>query len=238
MKAYHFGKATNVCRVAMLFLLAVIPAAFTAKAVAQAPASPASTYKLPSAIVGTVNLCPKTLWTIKQMPGCTRVDATPDEIQLAKDAMDVVNAIVKTEEFKNAVLTAKYDPKQMQLCPKQNCGGPQLTPQQIYDLIVQSSPQTLTVTYYRHHFLDKGNQGFESTSALDTVFGNLGKIKGDKGFLASLILHEWMHVLGFVHDTDTGPMCKSVPYEMNVIYEKLAPQLHQPPSASGCTNQQ
>jgi hypothetical protein len=227
----------NYCIRVPVFLLAAL--ALPVCALAQAPSQvQTSTEKVTSAQIGTVNLCPKTLWTIDQMPGCKRVEATPEEIKLAKDAMDIVNAIVRSNEFKNAVLIAKYDPKQMQLCPKQVCSGPQLTPQQVYDLMVQSSPQTLNVTYYTHHRPDKGNQGFESTSALDTVFGNLGKIKGDRGFLASLILHEWMHVLGFIHDTDTGPMCKSVPYEMNVIYEKVAPLLHQPPSTSGCTNQQ
>lgn len=220
-----------------VFLLAALPLSVCAPTQAPPPVR-APTNGVPSAQIGTVDLCPKSLWTINQMPSCTRIKASPEEIKLAMDAMDIVNAVVRSGEFKNAVLSAKYDPKQTQVCPKQVCSGPQLTPQQIYDLIVQSSPQTLNVTFYSHHWLDKGNQGFESASALDTVFGNLGKIKGDKGFLASLILHEWMHVLGFIHDPGIGPMCKSVPYEMNVIYEKVAPLLHQPPSTTGCTNQQ
>lgn len=229
MRAYYPFQASRLLCTSASFFVALLVAIYPLRA--QAPAA------VPSAIIGKIALCPKTVWTIKDVPGCQTVDASQNDISLANNALAVVNTMVKSDEFKAAVLGANFDPAQMKTCPKNAC-GPQMTKQQIYDLIVASAPQKINVTYYRHHWPDAGNQGFEDSSALDTVFGNDGKINGDQGFLASLMLHEWMHILGFVHDPKNGSVCRSVPYEMNVIYDKLAPVLHLPPSSSGCTNQQ
>jgi hypothetical protein len=80
-----------------------------------------------------------------------------------------------------------------------------------------------------------GNQGAEDSRALDTVFGNRGIIKGNRGFLASLMLHELMHLLGFQH-LDPAHECSSVPYSMNRIYGNVADQMNlaRPGSLNPC----
>jgi hypothetical protein len=193
----------------------------------------------PSAVKGTIGFCPNRLWKDKHIQSCQIVEATQDDKALAVAALDALNRLVKSDQFKTAVLAADFDPAQIKQCKSQDSCGPQLTKAKVYELMVSNSPQTINMIYYLHHWPDEGNQGFEYPTPPDTVFGNDEKIKGDEGFLASLMLHEWMHILGFRHD-NRKTRCHSVPYEMNAIYTMLShsPQLNLAPSDSGCLAKQ
>ena len=174
MRAYYpFQGSRLLCTSASCFV-AVVVAICPLRA--QAPAA-----TVPSAVIGKIALCPKTVWIIRDVPGCQTVDASQSDISLANNALAVVNTMVRSDQFKAAVLAANIDPTQMKTCPKDAC-GPQMTKQQIYDLIVASAPQKINVTYYRHHWPDAGNQGFEDASALDTVFGNDGRSTAIRAF--------------------------------------------------------
>jgi hypothetical protein len=217
MRTYYSSGITWLADFSKLLVLIVMFVICFIRSEAQAPAP-----GTPSAVIGTINFCRSKLWSIKQMPSCHRIEASQDDITLANNALAALNTLVKSDKFKAAVLAANFDPAQMKTCPNNVCGA-QLTKQQIYDLIVASAPQKINVTYYLHHWPNEVN----------TVFANDGKVRGDQGFLASLMLHEWMHILGFHHD-DSNTACRSVPYEMNRVYETVAPQLGLPPSASPC----
>jgi hypothetical protein len=227
MRAYYSSVVTWLADFSKLLALIVMFVICSIRSEARAPA-----LGTPSAVIGTINFCPSKLWSIKQMPSCHRIAASQDDITLASNALAALNTLVKSDKFKAAVLAVNFDPAQMKTCPNNLCGA-QMTKQQIYDLIVASAPQKINVTYYLHHWPDAGNQGFEDPNGVKTVFANDGKVRRDQGFLASLMLHEWMHILGFHHD-DSNTACRSVPYEMNRVYETVAPQLGLPPSVSPC----
>jgi hypothetical protein len=191
----------------------------------------------PSAAPGNIQSCPTTLRKDNGIHSCKIVGADQNAKALANGARGFLNALVSSPAFRDAVLAANFDPTQMKQCQSKDSCGPQLTKQQIYDLMVKNSPQTINVIFYTHHWPDEGNQGFEDSVPPNTVFGNIGKIGKNQGFLASLMLHEWMHILGFRHDNSTTT-CRSVPYEMNGIYATVAlnhPELKVPPSASPCS---
>ena len=194
----------------------------------------------PSAVLGEAKSCPNRVWTIKQVSGCSAVDGAPDDQALAQEATDALNTLVKSDQFKAALLAANFDPAQMtRKCEGELCNVP-ITREQLFELMVKNSPQKINVTLYLHHWPDRGNEGFEDDKSLDTVFGNRAKIDGSRGFLASLMLHEWMHILGFRHDEDNAT-CRSVPYEMNVIYAQVAansPELKLPTTTTGCSRTQ
>jgi hypothetical protein len=236
MRAYHFGEAIIAFCLAILLQLFVIPTAISPRSFAQAP-PPAPTATVPSAVVGNVKYCPKTIQHDTAIVGCKLVDASPADQQLTKDAMVELNKLLVSPQFKAAVLAANFDPAQMKKCANQNSCGPRLTNQQVYNMILANSPQKLDVTYYVHGVFSEGNQGFD-LSGVNTAFVNDKKVNGDKGYLASLMLHEWMHVLGFRHDS-THTWCESVPYKMNAIYAQVSqnfPELNLAKSDGGCTD--
>jgi hypothetical protein len=175
--------------------------------------------------LGTVNSCKHHIFSIKQLYGCTKVDIDPDDASLVKAALQDVNTALHSEQFKQAVLNEDFDPPQL----TRDCDGSGchilLTKKQLYDLLVSTSPKEIKVTLYDYLLpLTAGNQGSEDDRALGTVFANRKVVNGNQGFLASLMLHELMHLLGF-HHFDEAHTCSSVPYSMNRIYGKVATQL-------------
>jgi hypothetical protein len=181
----------------------------------------------PSVVVGSANSCGKNIFTIKHVNSCERVPLDPNETLLVQNAIQDLNTVLKSEEFKRAVLDQPFDARQM----IRNCDGDPLckvplTKEQIYEVLVSTSPEKINVTFYQYGSpFTRGNEGFEDSAALDTVFGNRKKIAGNRGFLASLILHEIMHLQGFQHLDDKN-RCSSVPYGMNSVYTKVSAQLH------------
>jgi hypothetical protein len=231
MRAYHLRKAVSLYRVTT-FLLLSGGAGVTSVVHAQT-----TTAAVPSAVVGDVKYCPKRISHDTAIVGCRLIDASPTDKTLTSDAVVVLNKLLSSPQFKAAVMAAHFDPAQMKKCANVNSCGPQLTKEQVYEMILASSPQKLGVTYYLHGTFSQGNQGFD-LAGINTAFVNDEKVHGDKGYLASLMLHEWMHILGFRHDSQ-HTWCESVPYQMNAVYAqvaKSAPKLNLPPLAFGCSD--
>lgn len=169
---------------------------------------------IPAVILGTANVCSSAVFRIKKLPSAPKSPLSTEQQQLVANAIQDLNVALSSPGFESAVINENFDPAQT--------GGK--SPQEIYDHIVQASPFRLGVTLYTDINPFSGNQGFEDDGSPEVVYGNLKAIRGNRGFLAALMLHEIMHMLGFQHK-DTKTYCASVPYSMNRIYGKLAPQL-------------
>lgn len=224
MRHYHiYGPTSALGRKAIALLCAL----FALLLASDMSAASGVEQSYPSLALGTLNSCADRILTIKQLYGCSKVPANQQDITLAQEARDDLNAVLKSDQFRQAILNEHFDSPQM----IRNCKGPGcnviLTKQQLYDLLVTTSPKQITVTFYDYLLpITAGNQGAEDSRAWDTVFGNRKIINGNRGFLASLMLHELMHLLGFQH-LDESHTCSSVPYSMNRIYGNVAAQLNQ-----------
>lgn len=168
----------------------------------------------PAVVLAAANVCSKSVWRIKNLPTTPRSPLSAQQQQLVEDSIQDLNAVLASPAFNTAVTSSTYD-------QTQTMGR---SPEAIYDLMVSSSPLQLTITLYTDKNPFSGNEGFEDESSPGTAYGNLKAIQGNRGFLASLVLHEIMHLLGFGHDKDK-PLCSSVPYSMNRIYASVAQSL-------------
>ena len=237
MRAYHVNGIQSLCKtIAVLIIVGAciksLAESWKCSVLVYAAADQAG---VPTVVLGDANTCGKSILTIKHVNACKKVPLESEEMLLVRDAIQDLNAVLRSEEFKRAVLVHNFDPQQM----IRNCeSGPlckvTLTEEQIYELLVSTSPEKINVTFYQYASpFTRGNEGFEDSTALDTVFGNRKKIARNRGFLASLMLHEIMHLQGFQHLDDTKT-CSSVPYGMNSIYSEVSAQLRLTSPVSPC----
>ncbi len=132
-------------------------------------------------------------------------NATKDEALMVNEAVELLNKALSTPLFKGLVLEAKFT----------ETGG--LTSEQVYQKLAGSklvaNVEMFTGNFRQNHIwhtvgLDIGD-GF--------VYANRYFVK-DKKTLASLMLHEMCHGLGFSHN---GYKPTSVPYTCNRIIEEV-----------------
>jgi len=161
-------------------------------------------------------------------------DAPPDQQALIDQAFAYANQVVAAPAFEIAV-------QHMDIpgCYQKNYYTPSFrySNQAVYDLMLLKSPTVLNVIWYdgSHPHGRGSNQGYEVNIYDNTIGANQNAVAQEMGtdrqaaFLASLILHESSHISGFQH-----PGCflhritRSVPYNMNDIYESVAQQLGLP----------
>ena len=168
--------------------------------------------------------------TASPHPSVTLADtigADEDEIPTIRNAAADLNQVLASAEFKDAVVHMHVS--QMEL------NGKQLTGSEVYDALVSGSPHPVKVemvSYKGISFIMRnwvwGTEGLEDPRFPDTCFVNRHKFNGQsdqEGWLASLMLHEASHMVGFEHDTDKSPLTDSVPYELNRIYASVAPKV-------------
>jgi hypothetical protein len=150
--------------------------------------------------------------------------ATPEEQAAIHEAVKDVNKVMASAEFKRAVL-------QMDAWGQKGYSG-----QQVYDLVVKNTPITIDVTIFEGDHAQNHQsrtEGYEDESSPKTCFTNRYFLTGygnNPGYLASLMLHESMHVLGFKHHGPGWMRAKYVPYRMNYIYDDVAKLLKLPTS--------
>lgn len=140
------------------------------------------------------------------------IDCNPAELPMIQEAYADLNKIVSSTAFEQQVINSAFT----------ETNG--MTSQQIYDLIVSSSPITVGFTMFTGSFIQNhitDTMGYEDPAHPGICFANRHFIQS-KEVCGSLILHETMHVIGFAH---LGVKATSVPYTMNRIYDIVVQQL-------------
>jgi hypothetical protein len=206
------------------YLLLLAPAAAVPQTLGSTPVTTSAT-PAPTITLGTTDACNRKLFRITSVLSCPKAPLSRAEPQLVQDAFDDLNLVLASNEFKQAVLATHFDPAQtLRDCDEPECKK-QMSPQDIYDLLTARSPIKVNVTLYNDSNPFSGNQGFEDDkNAPGIAFGNRDAIHNERGFLASLMLHETMHILGFRHYVQKTN-CGSVPYLMNQVYVEVAMKL-------------
>lgn len=178
-------------------------------------------------------------------PGTTiesLADATPEQKARTQEGVAYANKMLSSPEFKKAVIDLNVRVS----CFRDNYYHPDFrwSPQAVYDLFVSESPIRLNVVWYDGV---GNNEGYEVDVFKNSVGANRvaveragasaehpsnTKEEKEAGFLATLMLHESSHVLGFRHPTTCHFIPHnsdgSVPYQMNHIYWDLADQIGVP----------
>ena len=169
---------------------------------------------IPKVVIGSTTACIKSVSSMKKAMNCKSSSPSAEESSLISNAQADLNKVLASPEFQQAVLAAHFTETNDK------------TNEEIYKLIASSSPVHLDIVLFKGGLkVNKWDhtQGFEDDSAPNVVFGNTYFIGNRRGFLASLMLHEAMHVLGFHHYDE--PVTTSIPYTMNTIYDGVAQKL-------------
>ena len=166
------------------------------------------------------------------------VDASPDEIARTVEAFSYANKVLASPEFRQAVLNMNIPG-----CFQKNFYESQFvfSNEAVYNLLVSKSPVQLNVVWYDGQ---GDNQGYEVSVFPNTVGANRNAVQAagksmehpldspkqkEAGFIATLLLHESSHVIGFRHNhCMLHGRENSIPYVMNSIYWNLAPTLYVP----------
>ncbi len=143
---------------------------------------------------------------------------TPSEAAKLQDAVEVIQAVVNGDAFKQEVLGFKF----------QNRGG--LSNQEIYDLFMSGSEvlqpqedQEMDVDinmYYRNNNVI----GYTYANTIKTWINRKYYSLMSPDGIAANIVHEWTHKLGFGHDyyaTEIRPF--SVPYAIGNMVQRIDP---------------
>ena len=133
------------------------------------------------------------------------------ELPMIMDAIKKVNTVVKSTVFRNEMIASRFTETEG------------LTNQEIYDKFTKSkitvNVSMFTGSWRQNHVYR--TVGFDDEGD-DFVHANRYFVD-DSSTLASLILHEIAHSLGFSHSSSTD--YTSVPYMMNSIYDTCAERL-------------
>ena len=195
--------------------------------------SPASGEAKPSVIVDQVKDAP-TGQHPSTFPNTLQIsslaDASPEEAALAAKSVGYLNQVVASDEFEGEVLV--MDPANR--FRKNVREGGSFSNRQVFDLMVRKTPLHINVVFYDgDKVAHKGREeGVEESGFVSTVFVNRyavadkGSNDNQAGFLASLSLHEAMHLLGFMHPRPF--VTNSIPYWMNDIYSRTAAKMGLP----------
>jgi hypothetical protein len=144
-----------------------------------------------------------------------------------ESALIFIQRIVKTEEFRQKVLSHRYD-GQIQFA---NNNG--LTNSQIYQILLDGAEELKPEI---NHRMDLELQLYTNnfTSTVGYTYPNTLKIWMNRKFfnrysseeVARNVFHEWTHKLGFGHDSSaTARRPYSVPYALGSIIQEMAEKL-------------
>lgn len=139
-----------------------------------------------------------------------------------ENALEVVRLVVTTEEFKNRVLNHKYNGI------KQFANNNGLTNTQIYKKILEAAE---TFKLAKNNTMDMGVELYTASTNVvgytypsstqiwvNTKFFNIYTAAG----VANNLVHEWLHKLGFGHDSSaTTRRPYSVPYAIGYIVKDI-----------------
>jgi len=152
----------------------------------------------------------------------------PAELDHLEQSRAVLEKVVNSEEFKQRVIHFTYQGQETYV---QNNG---LTNLQIYNDIMQGAEQLPTPTaanntmdlyvqLYTSSWFGRNVIGYTDPS-VHTIFMNTYFYdSATPGETAGNLMHEWMHKLGFDHDSSaTARRPSSVPYAVGYIAEELA----------------
>lgn len=154
------------------------------------------------------------------------VDFSRTQENKVLEAVDLLKAIISSEEFKTEVLNHRYKGKKTFV---DNRG---LTNAQIYRRILESAEKlkptknnTMDVTLVTYR---------ESANVIGYTLPSVNKIWMNTRYLnqftpiqvASNLFHEWLHKLGFGHDYERTPERPySVPYALGYLVKRLGTKM-------------
>jgi hypothetical protein len=142
----------------------------------------------------------------------TGVEAKPEEITMLTEAILDLNNVLASECFYQDVLHANFSEINT------------LTNEEIYDYL-RFKPIKIKVTMFTGSFSETyvyGVIGYFRPDIPDTIFQNRAYVTNHLE-AASNILHEVMHMIGFMHELSFKG---TIPYTMNDIFKDCSGQLN------------
>ncbi len=155
------------------------------------------------------------------------VNFTPVQEEKVRQAVDILKKVIATKEFKERLINFTYKGK------KQFVDSAGRTNEEIYQMILDgaerigdtSKNNTMDVELELYH---------QATKTIGYTYPNTVRIWMNKKYfnrytplkVADNLMHEWMHKLGFSHETSwSRDRDYSVPYAIGYLIEELAPTL-------------
>ncbi len=142
-----------------------------------------------------------------------------------KIAFEVIEAVVNSEEFKHEVLNYKAGPDGFGYTSNRSMNNTA-----VYEFLMNgqevmaantSGEMNFDLKRYKSSWFYRSVIGYVNIGKSNTIYANVRKYKNfDAISMASNITHEWIHLMGFYHDSAADH--NSVPYAVGYMVEKLA----------------
>ena len=160
----------------------------------------------------------------------TLIQFSATDREKIENAADLVKRIIMSQEFKDAVVGFTYNRE------KRFVDNNGLTNLQIYDRIIIAAERLSTA---KNYVMDVEIQlYYEDSTTIGYTYPSTPRIwMNTKYFdrytpyqVAGNLTHEWLHKLGFIHDSANTPSRPySVPYAVGYIVRSLAGELYPSP---------
>jgi hypothetical protein len=149
-----------------------------------------------------------------------------------EQAEKLINIVMNSDEFKNAVLNFSYNGVPGFV---QNLG---MTNQEIYDYLMQGAERypaqteadhkmNFDIELYTSSWFGRGTLGYTDTSTKTIHINTRFYDKTEANGIAMNMVHEWTHKMGFDHDQNrTARRDYSVPYGVGYIVRDLAAKIN------------
>ena len=164
---------------------------------------------------------------IKVAPGSISGFTNKENINIKK-AFEIIEVVINSNEFKNKVINYKAAPSEFGFTSNREMNNTQVYEFLMNGQEVLGGDNTLgemnfDMKRYWSSWFTRKVIGYTNIGKSNTIFGNGRKYQNfDSVDMASNITHEWIHLMGFYHDSAADH--NSVPYAVGYIIRDLSAQ--------------
>lgn len=162
---------------------------------------------------------------IKVVPGKITGFSAKENTNI-KTAFEIMEAVVNSEEFKHEVLNYKAGPEGFGYTSNRSMSNSMvyeylMNGQEVLGGSNTTGEMNFDLKRYKSSWFYRSVIGYTNIGKSNTIYANERKYKNfDATDMASNITHEWIHLMGFYHDSAADH--DSVPYAVGYMVARLA----------------